>query len=80
MAEDDEEFDPRKAPETAAGWHRLNNGAEKGAKAWTIVAPFYIVITNWKIFAAAIIASGFIIRFVRPDIWAALVQMPGVGQ
>jgi hypothetical protein len=76
----DEDYDPRKPPETPHAWKALNDGAEKGAKSWLIVAPIYIVVTNWKVFGVALFITGVVIRFARPDLWEMLMQTPGVGK
>lgn len=77
---DDDDYDPRKPPNSPHGWKRVNEGADKGAKSWMVVAPIYVVATNWRLFAAAIVIAGLIIRFVRPDIWNAVAGMPGVSK
>lgn len=76
----DEDYDPRAAPKTPAAWFKLNDGADKGAKSWTVIYPIYMVVTNWKRIAIAIVIAGMILRFVRPDIWNAIAAMPGVAQ
>lgn len=70
----DDDYDPRKPPNSPHAWQRLHEGAEKGAMAWAILEPFADIRKNWKTYSAVAAIAAGILAVLRPD-WAQAVAV-----